>query len=69
MVEENYRRTMLLSGGDLMVLLERPISAVFVVLTIGIIIAPLLKSGLFAVKDGVRKKGALSSSTSSKGER
>jgi TctA family transporter len=38
MMEENFRRTMLISGGDPLILLQRPVSLTLVVLTIGLLL-------------------------------
>jgi len=39
MVEENFRRALLLSRGDLMVFVQRPISAAFVALSVMLVTA------------------------------
>jgi putative tricarboxylic transport membrane protein len=51
MVEENFRRALLLSNGDLKVFLERPISATFIAITAMLIIGQVL----FALKRSRRK--------------
>ena len=38
MIEENFRRTMLLNRGDMMVFLERPVSAAFIAMTVLLLI-------------------------------
>jgi TctA family transporter len=38
MLEENFRRAMLLSRGDLMIYLERPISATFIFLSLALVL-------------------------------
>lgn len=38
MIEENFRRTMLLNRGDMMVFLERPVSAIFVAMTVSLLL-------------------------------
>lgn len=58
MVEENFRRTLLLSRGDMMVLFQRPISATFMavcILLIGLQVFFWLRSVL---RDAIRKKEA-----------
>ena len=44
MMEEQLRRTMLLSRGDPMVFLERPISATLLAITLAIVVAALISS-------------------------
>lgn len=53
MVEENFRRSLLLSRGDLMVFFERPISAAFMTLCIALIVGQVV----FALKGAREKKG------------
>ena len=50
--EENFRRSMLISGGDLRIFIERPISAAFLVLTTLVI---LLQVVLWLRRNRVRK--------------
>jgi TctA family transporter len=40
--EENFRRALLISRGDLLVFLERPISAVFVALSVLLIVGQII---------------------------
>ena len=42
MLENNLRKSLILSQGDFMVFIERPISAVFLALTAAVLVAPLL---------------------------
>jgi TctA family transporter len=51
--EENFRRAMLISRGDILVFIERPISAVFIALCTILIVGQLY----FRLKNG-RKQGA-----------
>jgi TctA family transporter len=51
--EENFRRAMLISRGDILVFLERPISAVFIALCTILIVGQIY----FRLKSG-RKQGA-----------
>ncbi|MHB2268196.1 tripartite tricarboxylate transporter permease [Aliihoeflea sp. PC F10.4] len=44
MMEENFRRSMVLARGDMMTFFERPISAVVMVVTVGILVWSLSKS-------------------------
>ena len=53
LVEENFRRTLLLSHGDLTVFLQRPISATFVTASFILVAAQLF----FALKSGKGKVG------------
>jgi putative tricarboxylic transport membrane protein len=52
MVEENFRRSLLLSHGDLMVFLEKPISGAFIAISALLIVAQLF----FAARRGWRKR-------------
>src|SRR5579862_8402557 len=52
LVEENFRRALLLSRGDLMIFFERPISAAFVIVTILLVVLQMF----FAVRAARRKR-------------
>jgi TctA family transporter len=52
MVEENFRRTLLISRGDMMVFLERPISACVMAVCALLILAQLF----FALRGVIRRK-------------
>ena len=58
MVEENFRRTLLLSHGDMMVLLERPISATIMSLCAMLILVQLFLWLRKTLRDSIRKKEA-----------
>lgn len=58
MVEENFRRTLLISHGDLMVLLERPISATILALCLTLILVQLFFWSRKVVRDVIIKKEA-----------
>ena len=57
--EENFRRAMLISRGDIMVFVERPISAVFIalcaILILGQLYFRLFKSGKKAADESVEQ--------------
>lgn len=56
MIEENFRRTMLISAGDPSVLVERPISAVFLGLSMLILLAPHVLKNIGGVARSSRRK-------------
>ena len=51
MMEDNLKRSMLLSRGDPMIFLERPISAVLLGLSVAIIVLPLIMMLLRRLKN------------------
>jgi TctA family transporter len=55
LVEENFRRSLLLSHGDLMVFLQRPISAGFITASVILIVAQVF----FALKPKASKEAVL----------
>lgn len=61
MVEENFRRTLLISHGDLMVLLERPISAAILAVCLMLILVQLFFWSRKVVRDVILKKEAYAS--------
>lgn len=52
MMEDNLKRAMLLSRGDAMIFLERPISAVLLGLSLAVILLPMLKSLIRRSRNG-----------------
>jgi len=58
MVEENFRRALLIARGDMMVFLQRPISAVFIGLCALLVLGQLL----FGLRDALRKREAAAAS-------
>jgi TctA family transporter len=44
LMEENLRRSMLLSGGDPMILIQRPISAALIACAIGLLLLTVIPS-------------------------
>jgi putative tricarboxylic transport membrane protein len=52
MVEENFRRAVLLSRGDLMVFIDRPISAAFISVSALLILAQMF----FAARGALKKR-------------
>lgn len=58
MVEENFRRTLLLSRGDMMVLFQRPISATFMSVCIALVLAQVFFWLRSVLRESIRKKEA-----------
>ena len=61
MVEENFRRAVLLSRGDMMIFLQRPISAGFILISLTLILAQLF----LATRAGLQRKKMAASVTTS----
>jgi TctA family transporter len=55
MIEENCRRALLLSAGDMTIFVQRPISATF----IGICATLIVAQDFFAVRSHIRKRREL----------
>jgi putative tricarboxylic transport membrane protein len=56
-VEDNLRRSLILSGGSVMTFFERPISAVILILTIVLLISPSILNLIFKKKVKVTEAG------------
>jgi len=56
-VEDNLRRSLILSGGSVMTFFERPISAVILILTIVLLISPSILNLIFKKKVKVTESG------------